>query len=154
MTSWFIGPDPSWRSMTTEICRKKTRFSCLFASIISLTSTKHIYRPARSLGYTKRRLLMPFPCNSCTSLSFLIILLVIWVATAQNPAPTSTKYSGTHRITKICSKTVKLFVIAPSHIIPGRRWCEATMIGRKLSLSFLLDVNMTFQNQHFALQGI
>ena len=125
----------------------------LFTSIFSHTSTKHMPRPFQSLGCTKRRILMPFPCNSCTSLSFIIILLVIWVATAQNPAPTSTKYSGTHRITKICSKTVKLFVIAPSHIIPGRRWCVATMIGRKLSLSFLLEVNMTFQTVDFELLG-
>ena len=68
--SWFIGPDPSWRSMATAISRKITRFSYLFASIISHTSTKHIPRPFQSLGYTKRRLLMPFPCISCISLSF------------------------------------------------------------------------------------
>jgi hypothetical protein len=59
----------SWRSMTTEIRREMTRFSHLFTSIISHTSTKHIPRPFQSLGYTKRRFLIPFPCISCISLS-------------------------------------------------------------------------------------
>ena len=61
--------DSSWRSMTTEICRKMAGFSHLFASFIPHTSTKHISRPAQSLGDTKRRLLMPFPCISCISSS-------------------------------------------------------------------------------------
>ncbi len=65
-----INLDSSWRSMATEICRKTTGFSYLFASIISHTSTKHIWRPAQSLGYTKRRLLIPFPCSSCISSLF------------------------------------------------------------------------------------
>jgi hypothetical protein len=56
--------------MATAICRKMTRFSYLFASIISHTSTKHIPRPFQSLGYTKRRLLIPFPCSSCISIFF------------------------------------------------------------------------------------
>ena len=65
-----INLDPSWRSMANEICRKMIRFSHLFASIIYHTSTKHIPRPFQSLGYTKRRLLVPFPCSSCISMSF------------------------------------------------------------------------------------
>ena len=64
----------SWRSMANEISRKMTRFSYLFASIISHTSTKHTPRPFQSIGYTKRRLLMPFPCSSCTSSSFNYII--------------------------------------------------------------------------------
>ena len=68
MTSWFIGPDPLWRLMATEISRKTTGFSYLSAFIISHTSTKHISRPAQSLGYTKRHILIPFPCSSCMSL--------------------------------------------------------------------------------------
>ena len=74
MTSWFIGPDTLWRSMATEISRKTTGFSYLSAFIISHTSTKHISWPAQSLGYTKRRILIPFPCSSCISMSFNIII--------------------------------------------------------------------------------
>ena len=68
--SWFIGPDPSWRSMANEISRKMTRFSYLFASIMSHTSTKHTPRPFQSIGYIKRRLLIPSLCSSCISMSF------------------------------------------------------------------------------------
>lgn len=66
----IVSLDPLWRSMTTEICRKMTRFSHPFASNISHTSTKHIPRPFQPLGYTKIRLLIPFPCSSCISMSF------------------------------------------------------------------------------------
>ena len=55
--------------MANEIFRKMTSFSYLFASVISQTSTKHIWRQFQSLGYTKIRLLMPFPCISCISSS-------------------------------------------------------------------------------------
>ena len=57
--------------MATEICRKTNGFSYLSAFIISHISTKHIWRPLQSLGYTKRRLLIPFPCSSCNSSSFI-----------------------------------------------------------------------------------
>ena len=69
--SWWFGGylHVSWRSMANEIRRKTTGFSYLFASIITHTSTKHIPWPSQSLGYTKRRLLMPFLCSSCISIS-------------------------------------------------------------------------------------
>ena len=54
--------------MATEISRKPTGFSYLSAFIISHTSTKHISRPAQSLGCTKRCILIPFLCSSCMSL--------------------------------------------------------------------------------------
>ena len=57
-------------------------------------------------------------------------MLVIWVVALAVPAPTSTKHSGTNWITKSCSKAVKLFVIAPSHIITERRLCAATVNGK------------------------
>ena len=60
-----INLDSSWRSMAKEDCRKTTRFPCPFASVISQTSDKHIWRPVQSLGYTKIRLLLPFPCIGC-----------------------------------------------------------------------------------------
>lgn len=76
-------------------------------------------------------------------------MLVIWVVALAVPAPTSTKHSGTNWITKSYSKAVKLFVIAPSHIITERRWCAATVNGRLLSQSTLMEVNLTSQNDKF-----
>ena len=78
-------------------------------------------------------------------------MLVIWVPVVALavPAPTSTKHSGTNWMTKFCSKAVKLFVIAPSHIITERRWCAATVNGRLLSQSTLMEVNLTSQNDKF-----
>ena len=45
----------------TEISRKMIRFSHLFASIISQTTTKHIPRPFQSIGETKILTLHHYP---------------------------------------------------------------------------------------------
>lgn len=63
--------DPSsWRPLASEISREMTEFSHRFAASISHTSNEHTSQLFRSPRGIKQRLLMHFPCSSCTSSSF------------------------------------------------------------------------------------
>ena len=74
-----------------------------------------------------------------------LLAMVVWVVTLTIPALSSTKPSGIHQITKICSSPVKFLVVASSHIICQRRSWEASVIGRQLSQSTLMQVNFSSQ---------
>lgn len=59
-----------WMCTTIAICRKTWQDFHADFHFALVTGTKHTCRPFQSLGDTKRHLLIPFPCSSCTSSSF------------------------------------------------------------------------------------
>ena len=78
-----INLDSSWGSMAIEILRIYDNILIPGCSRISFIRTEYRPRVFQSLGGTKCRLLTPFPCSRCVSLSFKIIMSVIWEVALQ-----------------------------------------------------------------------
>ena len=132
--------------------KKMTRFSYMFASRISHTSTKHTSRVFQSLGGTNWRLLMNFPCIRCISSSFNNYIDSL-SRCRLNSSATSTKPSDSQRIIEHERNPVELFIISQYYALSERWWCVATVIGRPLPKFILMYVNLHSQNDNVDPQG-